>query len=83
MQALNISQARASRNLSKLYDAGLIKLRKDGLWSLYSIDKDGMDRFSADLINALRKTMQGNKVMEADKERLSHAVRVGPEALAK
>ena len=42
MQALDISQSRASRNLAALYDAGFLKLRKDGLWSLYSIDKDGM-----------------------------------------
>ena len=42
MQALEISQTRASRNLSALYDAGFLKLRKDGLWSLYSIDEEGM-----------------------------------------
>jgi len=37
MQALNISQTRASRNLSLLYDTGLLKLKKEGLWSLYSV----------------------------------------------
>ena len=42
MQALDISQTRASRNLGTLYDAGFLNLRKDGLWSLYSIDKEGM-----------------------------------------
>ena len=31
MQALQISQARASRNLGALYDAGFLKLRRDGL----------------------------------------------------
>ena len=83
MQALDISQARASRNLTKLYDAGFIKLRKDGLWSLYSIDKDGMGEFTADLVAAIRKALQGNKVIEVDKDRLRQAVRVGPEALCK
>ena len=38
MQALNISQTRASRNLNTLYSAGFLKFRKDGLWSLYSLD---------------------------------------------
>ena len=45
MQALNISQTRASRNLNALYDAGFLKLRKEGLWSLYSIDKEGMREY--------------------------------------
>ncbi len=44
MQALDISQTRASRNLSALYDAGFLKLRKDGLWSLYSIDDEFLAR---------------------------------------
>ena len=35
MQALDISQTRASRNLSVLYDAGFLKLRKDGLVALF------------------------------------------------
>jgi len=34
MQALDISQTRASRNLAALRDAGFLKLRKEGLWSL-------------------------------------------------
>jgi len=42
MQALDISQTRASRNLSALYNAGFLRLRKEGLWSLYSIDTEGM-----------------------------------------
>ena len=40
MQALDISQTRASRNLGALYDAGFLRQRKEGLWSLYSINKD-------------------------------------------
>ena len=36
MQVLNISQSRASRSLSALYDAGFLKLRREGLWSLYA-----------------------------------------------
>ena len=30
MQALEISQSRASRGLSALYDAGFVKLKKEG-----------------------------------------------------
>ena len=40
MQALDISQTRASRNLSQLCDAGFLKFRRNGLWVLYSIEKE-------------------------------------------
>ena len=78
MQALDISQTRASRNLAALYDAGFLKLRKDGLWSLYSVDKDGMQDYLTDLVHAVTKTLEGNKAVELDRERLKKAERVGP-----
>jgi ArsR family transcriptional regulator len=78
MQALDISQTRASRNLAALYEAGFLKLRKDGSWSLYYIDMDDMNEFVADLVQAVAKAMEGNKVLEQDRERLKKAIRVGP-----
>jgi len=78
MQALDISQTRASRNLSALYDAGFLKLRKDGLWSLYSIDREGMEEYYSDLVDAVRKALAGNNMVDTDRERLRKAERVGP-----
>jgi ArsR family transcriptional regulator len=78
MQALDISQTRASRNLSALYDAGLLKLRKDGLWSLYSIDQEGMKEHFSDLVEAVRKALEGNEVVTLDRGRLKKVERVGP-----
>jgi len=78
MQALDISQTRASRNLAVLYEAGFLKLRKDGLWSLYSIDRDSTNEHLSDLVRVVDKALQGNKVLEQDRERLRKAVRVGP-----
>jgi ArsR family transcriptional regulator len=78
MQALDISQTRASRNLSALYDAGFLKLRKDGLWSLYSIDQEGMKEYFSALVEAVRKGLQGNEVVARDRERLRKAGRIGP-----
>ena len=83
MQALEISQTRASRNLSALYDAGFLKLRKDGLWSLYSIDEEGMKPYYADLVEAVRKGLKDNKLVAQDKERLKKAKRVGPGCVQK
>ena len=78
MQALEISQTRASRNLSALYDAGFLHLRKDGLWSLYSIDREGMEEGYLDMVEAVRKGLEGNATVEVDRERLRRAERVGP-----
>jgi ArsR family transcriptional regulator len=83
MQALDISQTRASRNLAALYEAGFLKLRRDGFWSLYSIDRDDMNEFVADLVQAVTKAMEGNKVLEQDRERLRKATRVGPSCAEK
>jgi ArsR family transcriptional regulator len=78
MQALDISQTRASRNLAALYDAGFLKLRKDGLWSLYSIDTGSLRDYLPDLVQAVEKALAGNEVVIEDRERLKTAERVGP-----
>jgi ArsR family transcriptional regulator len=83
MQALDISQTRASRNLTALYDAGFLKLRKDGVWSLYSVDRDEMNEYLTDLVRAVTKSLKGNRIFEEDRERLRKAVRVDPSCAEK
>jgi len=78
MQALNISQPRASRNLSALYDAGFLNLRREGLWALYSIDKEGLKEHYTDLVEAVRKALKGNEMALQDRQRLRNAKRIGP-----
>ena len=81
MQALEISQSRASRNLSALYNAGLLKLRRDGLWALYSIDKEAVTKYYPNLIETVRESLKGNDIALLDKQRLQHSERVGPACL--
>ena len=78
MQALDISQSKASRILSALYDIGFLKLRKDGLWSLYSIDCEGMDMYLKDILEATTRAFRGNEQLKIDRERLKTTERVGP-----
>lgn len=77
-QVLDVSQSKASRMLTTLYDVGFLNLRKEGLWSLYSIDWDGMGENLKGILKAAETGFFGNKQMEADRERLKTAVRVGP-----
>jgi ArsR family transcriptional regulator len=82
MQALRISQTRASRNLNILYEAGFLKLERDGLWAIYSLDKEGMPDYLYDMIKAASKALKKNEVFAEDKKRLGMAVRVGPKQAA-
>ena len=76
MQALEISQSKASRHLSALYDAGFLKFRKEGLWSLYSID-EGMEDYLSDMVSAAKKSLIENKEAKMDRERLKTTKRTG------
>jgi ArsR family transcriptional regulator len=81
MQALDVSQSRASRNLGILQDAGFVRSRRDGLWIVYSIDEQRMNSHTAPLIGLLRNSLVNEKILLQDRERLSQAVRVGPKAI--
>ena len=78
MQALDISQTRASRNLGILHDAGFLQMRKKGLWVLYSVDQVGIRGYYPSLVEAVRKSLEGNDVATLDRKRLKTAQRVGP-----
>jgi len=78
MQALDISQSRASRNLSILQDAGFLKAQRDGTWIVYSIDWQTVNRHAVSLAKLLRDFPISHEALTQDKERLKHALRVGP-----
>ena len=81
MQALDISQTRASRNLKLLYDAGFLTSRKDGVWVLYSIDCTGMKKGYLGLVTTVRDLLAGNEIAVLDRKRLAGAERVGPDCV--
>ena len=78
MQALDISQSRASRNLGILQDAGFLKARRDGAWIVYSLNWQTANRYAISLAELLRDSLASNDVLAQDKERLKHAKRIGP-----
>ena len=78
MQVLDISQTRASRNLAMLYDAGLLRLRREGAWAYYSIDWDEVETYAVELLKAVKDALEGNEVARNDRIRLEKAERLGP-----
>ena len=81
MQALNISQSRASRNLGILEDAGFIKSKRDGPLIVYSVDRKELNNYTTSLIELLRGSLVDEEIILQDKQRLSRTVRVGPRAI--
>jgi len=75
MQALDISQSRASRNLGTLENTGFIKSRREGLWIIYSINEQTAHSHAASLIKLLNDFPIKEEIISQDRERLSHAVR--------
>jgi ArsR family transcriptional regulator, arsenate/arsenite/antimonite-responsive transcriptional repressor len=78
MQVLNISQTRASRNLSMLHEAGLLKQRREGLWAYYSIDKSALADQLAWLLKAVEIGLKDSPAALRDRENLQQAKRLGP-----
>lgn len=79
MQVLDISQPRASHHLGTLYNAGLLKLRRQGLFSLYSIDWGNLDEYAGDLIKAVHEGLAGSTLAQSDLQKLATAKRLLPE----
>ncbi len=79
MQVLDISQTRASRNLNILYDAGFLKVRKEGLWVYYSLDRTDLEDYLALLVDALKHGLTENKTANLDRTHLKEAQRLGPQ----
>ena len=78
MQALDISQSRASRNLGIIQDAGFLKARRNGAWVLYSVDWETANRYAISLAKLLKDFPIGDELLAIDKERLKKTVKVGP-----
>jgi ArsR family transcriptional regulator len=77
VQALGISQSRASRGLTALYDAGFLTMRKEGLWSLYAIDAAGMPEYQADVVRAVSRALEEDSVAQGDRARLRDMKKTG------
>ena len=78
MQVMGISQSKASRILSALHDAGLLTLRREGRWALYSVNADPANDYAKDILAGVKKALTNNQVAADDLERLKRAERVGP-----
>jgi ArsR family transcriptional regulator len=80
MQVLKISQTRASRNLNVLRDAGFLNVRKDGLWSYYSIVRRSTNDPNSYLLDAVARGLKKDPTGLKDLKNLKKAKRLGPQS---
>ena len=78
MQALDISQSRSSRNLSILENAGYVKSKRDGFWTVHFIDVQNTDKYYETFVRTVKDALNGDEQVALDLERLKKAARVGP-----
>jgi ArsR family transcriptional regulator len=76
MQALEISETRASRNLGILKDAGFLRSERVGQWVHYALD-DSMAPLNERIGDLLSEHLEGVEEVRADRERLRAAVKLG------
>jgi len=75
MQVLGISQPSASRHLSILHDAGLLKARKEGIWMYYAVDQTGMPAYVQEIIKGVRLAMADAPEARSDRQKLQNSVK--------
>jgi ArsR family transcriptional regulator len=75
MQVLNISQPSASRHLSILHDAGLLKAKKQGIWMYYVVDHEGMPAYAQEIIKGVRMAMAEAPEARLDGQKLRNTVK--------
>jgi ArsR family transcriptional regulator, arsenate/arsenite/antimonite-responsive transcriptional repressor len=69
VEALRVPQPKASRHLAYLRRAGLVNVRKQGLWKYYRLAAT-RDAFHAKLLECLTACASGVPVMNRDLRRL-------------
>ena len=83
MQAMDISQTRASRNLGILKGAGFVVDRRQGLWVHYSINKDKVNQYHKAISALLDKWLEDEGIILEDTQRLKRAVRLSKERVCR
>ncbi len=75
MQVLGISQPSASRHLSILHEAGLLKSKKAGIWMNYTVNWDNMPLYALEAVKAVKLALKDNAEAKNDRRKLKKTIR--------
>lgn len=71
VDVLGVSQVNASRYCNTLKDAGLLVMRKEGRWKLYSVDRNRCSAAQRDMMQAVAATARTSELCRLDLQRLA------------
>jgi len=77
MQALDIPQARASRHLGILRDAGFLRDERHGLWVHYSIENEFPNPYCEGIAELLSSWIEDEPLIREDMQRMKKAIKLG------
>jgi len=77
-RALSISQTRASRHMSQLHDAGLLELRRQGLWTIYYLAPGIKTDYRELIVKAVDNALSSSQIALTDRRRLIENGRLCP-----
>jgi ArsR family transcriptional regulator, arsenate/arsenite/antimonite-responsive transcriptional repressor len=83
MQAMQISQTRASRNLGVLKNAGFITDKREGPWVHYSINKRKVNEYHQEIEKLLEDLLNKEDLIIEDRKTLGRSVRFGKSSCKK
>ncbi len=78
---LGLSQSTVSKHLFLLRAAGFVRDRKDKKWIYYAIENEPDNAFAGRVLKSLRKWMNDDPVILADRARMARARELGPEGV--
>ncbi len=82
MQVMEISQSKASRILNALYDANLLKLRREGRWAFYSLDTESLKDYVYYILSGISLSLEADTIAKEDLEKLKKTERIGPKCFS-
>ena len=82
-ELLSLAPSTVSKHMSILRHAGLVKSRKEGRWIYYSLKSKGASGPTLELLQWLRRSLEGDRVAGADLRRLKKILSLDPCDLCK
>jgi ArsR family transcriptional regulator, arsenate/arsenite/antimonite-responsive transcriptional repressor len=82
-ELMGLAMSTVSKHLSVLYQAGLVKARKEGRWMYYSLPGKGAPTAAREAVAWVRRSLAGQARVTEDAKRLKQVLAMDVSALCK
>jgi len=78
---IGLGQSTISKHLSILKNAGLVEIRKEGIWIYHRLSENSEDRYVCEMLNMIRGFLNEEPVVQADREKAVEFRQIGLEEI--